>query len=290
MFKFSTALPLASMQESQSIPNKAGSRIDGEGPAIVLLHSSMGSKSQWRALMERMRGTNRLIAIDLHGYGDTAMPACAHRYSLADEVRLVQSMLAQVLGPREGYHLVGHSFGGGVALRLAHAEPERVKSLCLYEPTAFHLLDPRHPALGEIRTVARTTEAALQRGDHAGGAEVFIDYWSGAGTFAVLPPSRQELFAALLPKVPLDFRALVDEPLRASDYCRIGVPCCLIAGRRSPACVRVIASILHEALAECEVHQIDAGHMGPLTHPAVVNAIIEKFVRHIDARSEIYSA
>jgi len=292
MFHFPTNLPLAPAPESVSTApgtvteTPLGLRIEGHGPAIVLLHSSMGSKSQWRTLMERMRATHRLIAIDLHGYGDAAMPERPNRFSLTDEVRLVQSKLAQVLAQDERYHLVGHSFGGGVALRLAHADLKRIRSLCLYEPTAFHLLDRNDHALQEVRAVARATEAAVCSGQHIDATEMFIDYWSGTGTYAALPPSRQALFAALLPKVPLDFQALINDPLHAFDYRRIGAPSCLITGRASPDCAHAVATVLAAALPDSETHRIDAGHMGPLTHPAVVNPVIDEFIRRIDARDK----
>jgi pimeloyl-ACP methyl ester carboxylesterase len=289
MLNFPTQGALASRQESAftrpwpATEIAIGSRIEGDGPAIVLLHSSMGSKSQWRRLTECMRGAYRLIAIDLHGYGDSAMPRCAGQFSLADEVLLVQSKLAQVLAPDECFHLVGHSFGGGVALRLAHASPERLRSLSLYEPTAFHLLDCGDPALEEVRGLAGAVEAAMHNGDRFGATELFIDYWSGVGTHAALPPARQALFACLLPKVLLDFQALFNDPLRAADYGHIPVPTCLIVGRHSPECVRAIASILAAVIANRETHEIDAGHMAPLTHPAIVNPIIDGFIRDVGA-------
>lgn len=261
-----------------------GSRVEGHGPAIVLLHSSMGSKSQWRNLMERMRGTHRLIAIDLHGYGDSPMPPCRSRFSLDDEVRLVRSKLDQILAAEERFHLVGHSFGGGVALRLAHDHPERIRGLALYEPTAFHLLDPNDPALAEIQAVAAAVEDAMRRGQALSAVETFIDYWSGDGTYAALPLLRQAQFASLLPKVLLDFRALFHEPLRASDYRRIAVPACLIAGRKSPDCAHAIASVLAACLPDREIHETGTGHMGPVTHPDRVNPIIDGFIRRIDAR------
>jgi pimeloyl-ACP methyl ester carboxylesterase len=290
MFSSPARAPLKSRQErALSRPQPAtkiaiGSRIEGDGPAIVLLHSSMGSKSQWSSLTECMRGTHRLIAIDLHGYGDSAMPHCAGQFLLADEVQLVQAKLAQVLAPEERFHLVGHSFGGGVALQLAHASPERLCSLSLYEPTAFHLLDCSDPALEEVRGLAGAVEAAMHNGDRFGAAELFFDYWSGVGTHAALPPARQALFACLLPKVLLDFQALLNDPLRASDYDRIPVPTCLIVGRHSPKCVHAIASILTTVFVNRETHEIDAGHMAWLTHSALVNPIIDGFIRDVEAQ------
>lgn len=296
MFHFPTNTPLAPAPEIVSTTpgtvteTPLGIKIEGHGPAIVLLHSSMGSKSQWRSLMEHMRATHKLIAIDLHGYGDAAMPECPDRFSLTDEVRLVQSKLAQVIPQDEPYHLVGHSFGGGVALRLAHADLKRISSLCLYEPTAFHLLGRNDPVLEEIRTVARASAAAVSSGQHHDATEMFIDYWSGTGAYAALPPSRQALFSDLLPKVPLDFQALMNDPHHAFDYRRISAPSCLITGRASPDCAHAVATVLAAALPNSETHKIDAGHMGPLTHPAVVNSIVNEFIRRIDARDKKFGS
>lgn len=281
MHQFQTAArAYASLEPVKEI--KIGSKVEGQGPAVVLLHSSMGSKSQWRTLIEDMRGTHRLIAIDLYGYGDSAMPEPPDRHSLGDEVRLVQSKLAQLLGPGERFHLVGHSFGGGVALRLAHAAPARIRSLALYEPTAFHLLEKNDPVLDDIRAVAHASRIATREGRSASATEMFIDYWGGKGAYAALPPARQTLFTSLLRKVPLDFQALIDDPLRASDYGRMTIPSCLISGRDSPPCTHAIVSVLAASLASSERHAIDAGHMGPVSHPGLVNPIISDFIRRID--------
>lgn len=274
------------VRPTSGIAAPTGIKIEGHGPAIVLLHSSMASKSQWKTLMEHMRATHRLIAIDLHGYGDNGMPECRDGFSLGDEVELVQTKLSRVLAADEPYHLVGHSFGGGVALRLAHADPQRIRSLCLYEPTAFHLLERRHPALEEISHVARAAEGGVRRGEHGDATALFIDYWSSKGAFAAMPPSRQALFASLLPKVPLDFQALMNDPHRASDYRHTAPASCVITGRNSPHCVHAIASVLAATLPHCETTEIAAGHMGPLTHPGLVNPIIEEFIQRIDRQDK----
>lgn len=288
MYQFPARLPLLAQDDAFTLPvaaaekMKIGTRVEGEGPAVVLLHSSMASKSQWRTLMESMRGTHRLIAIDLHGYGESAMPESGGRHTLLDEVRLVQSKLAQVLAPGERFHLVGHSFGGGVALRLAHANPDRVRSLTLFEPTAFHLLEPDHPALGDVCAIAHATQLGVIEGQRDEATGMFIDFWSGKGAYAALPPARQALLASLLDKVPLDFQALIDDPLRVADYGRMAVAACLIAGSDSPPCAHAVVSVLAACLANAETHEVDAGHMAPVSHPALVNPIIEDFIRRID--------
>ena len=105
----------------------------GSGPAVVLLHSSLASKAQWRGLAERLARRHHTLAIDLLGYGDAPAPGGYDDFTLATEVRRVLALVSQRLRPGERFQLVGHSYGGGVALRLAQTEPQRVASLALFD-------------------------------------------------------------------------------------------------------------------------------------------------------------
>src|SRR5690348_8143947 len=84
----SRAIPTA-----QPLPGSVvwpGCSVAGDaGEPVVLLHSSLSSKSQWTSLCERMSTRFRVIALDLWGYGENAMPAFTQRFTLDDEVRLV---------------------------------------------------------------------------------------------------------------------------------------------------------------------------------------------------------
>jgi pimeloyl-ACP methyl ester carboxylesterase len=72
--------------------DRVGSRVEGRGVPVVLLHSSMSSKGQWRQLLHRMRDRHQLIAIDLQGYGETSLTQSADSFVLNDEVSLVESV------------------------------------------------------------------------------------------------------------------------------------------------------------------------------------------------------
>ena len=242
----------------------------------------MSSKSQWRELIESLRDRYRLIAIDLLGYGESAMPGDS--YSLHDEVRLVESVLARELQPGEQFHLIGHSYGGIVALQLAAQEqPQRVRSLSLFEPIAFHLLPARDPDLAELEAVRREIADRLNAGDARGGAGCFVDCWSGAGAFAQLREERQSVLAAQVPKVLLEYRAVAEEARNAAAYRRIDVPICLVAGRWSPEVAQRLTTIFTEILPHASYFEVAAGHMAPITHPALVNPIFEQFVRAVDS-------
>ena len=262
--------------------DRVGSRIEGRGVPVVLLHSSMSSKGQWRELIHRMRDRHRLIAIDLHGYGETLLTQSADCFALNDEVQLVESVLTSVLRSGESFHLVGHSYGGVVALQLAQAQPQRVRSLSLFEAMPFHLLPDGDSGLAELHSVWHQIEASLKSDDACRGAACFIDYWSGRGTFSQMSEARQAAMCRLSPKTAFEFRAVAREALRGDAYRRIVAPACLIAGRWSPRSAHASISVLAELLPHARKHQVAAGHMAPVTHPALVNPIIERFIRDAD--------
>lgn len=255
----------------------------GSGPAVVMLHSSLGSKAQWRKLAERLARHHRTLAIDLLGYGDAPAATDFDRFTLATEVQRVQALIAQRLRPGERFQLVGHSYGGAVALRLAQAEPQRAASLALFEPTAFHLVGDGDAAIAEVRALADGLTPTDDAGELARQTERFIDFWNGAGSFAALPGPRGAALVRHMPKVRYDFRALLDDPQRAPALVRLRVPTCLIVGRSSPACARRVAAVLEDVLPVVQTHHVPTGHMGPVTHPELVDPFIEAFVGRPDA-------
>jgi pimeloyl-ACP methyl ester carboxylesterase len=258
--------------------DNTGAHVEGQGSAIVLLHSAMSSRKQWREFIQGMRGTHRLIAIDLLGYGDVPSPKWPGWYSLDDEVRRVESVLAAELDTDERFHLVGHSYGGVVGLQLAQATPQRLRSLTLFEPILFHLLPDHDPVVAELLAVRRQVEAGLRSGDFFRGTAAFVDYWSGRGAFSRMSPERQAALSKLLPKTLLEIRAVAGATPRGDNYRRIDVPTCLMTGRLSPRAAHLASEILAGLLPRARAVQVEAGHMAPATHPALVNPIIERFI------------
>jgi pimeloyl-ACP methyl ester carboxylesterase len=265
------------------LDNRAGFHIEGRGRPVVLLHSSMGSKGQWRALVERMRRSHRLIAIDLHGYGSTPMPALPNTFTLQHEVVLIESVLRVGLLPGERFHLVGHSYGAAVALRIAQARPQRLHSLTVFEPVALNLLPDTHPGRLELECVRDEMLHWSGRGEPLRGAERFIDYWNGEGAFAQLPPNAQQTLAKLVPKAALDLVAASRETLRADDCRRITAPTCLLSGTSGPKPPHDVLDVLAAVLPQARRQRVPAGHMAPVTHPDLVNPVIDTFVRGLDA-------
>jgi pimeloyl-ACP methyl ester carboxylesterase len=273
------------IQPAPLLPAAAGVQTEGSGTAVILLHSSMSSRKQWRDLIERMRGGYRMIAIDMLGYGDAPAPQRPSWFSLDDEVRRIESALAPLLRAGERFHIVGHSYGGVVGMQLAQALPQRVRSLTLFEPIPFQLLPQRDPVVAEMHAVRRQIEARLRNGDAVGGAACFVDYWSGRGAFSRLPPERQADLVKLLPKTVLEIRAVAGAEKGGAPYRRIGAPACLLTGCFSPHAAHLATSVLAGLLPQARRFEVAAGHLAPATHPELVNPIIEYFIRATDQRN-----
>jgi pimeloyl-ACP methyl ester carboxylesterase len=257
----------------------------GAGEPVILLHASASSGAQWRSLAHSLSSRYRVLTPDLWGYGGTG--ACpAPGFGLAHEAEIVRALLQRAGGSA---HLVGHSYGGAVALHVALRNGAALRSLTLIEPVAFHLLRENEAtdalAFAEIAAVAARVNRALIDGDLEGGMARFVDYWSGPGAWALVPVAKRPALAARLEKVALDFRAAFEEPTRLQDCWPIYAPTLLVQGSASPLPARRICGQLARIVPHSRLEIVEgAGHMLPLTHTARIDALI---TTHLDeARGE----
>lgn len=259
---------------------RAHVREAGVGPAVVCIHASASSSAQWRPLMDRLVSRYRTLAVDLYGSGRSPRWPDERALSLADEVALLEPVLAEA---GERFHLVGHSYGAAVALKAALADPGRVRSLVVYEPVLFSVLmaeDATRPAAREIVAVRDDTIAAMQDGKPRASGARFLDYWMGPGTWAGMPEPRREAVATAMAGVAAEWHAAFTEPTPLSAFASLEVPTLCLTGARSPGASREVTRLLTGVLPRAtEVEIAGVGHMGPVTHPERINALIE---RHLE--------
>ena len=250
----------------------------GVGPGVVCIHSNASSSSQWRGLMDQLSGRFRVFAPDSLGAGKSPPWPAAASVCLSDEVALLEPVFAMAGDP---FFLVGHSYGASVALVAALAHPERVRALAVYEPTLFSLLEQEAPggeAAQGIRAAAQDAAAAIDAGDASAAARRFIDYWMGSGSWDLMPPARQAPVAASMVNIRGWASALFGQPTPLEAFRTLDIPVLCMVGARSPASSLGVARLLAQILPRVRTHEFaNLGHMGPVTHPDVVNDEIERF-------------
>ncbi|MDM0026075.1 alpha/beta fold hydrolase [Variovorax saccharolyticus] len=256
-------------------------RESGTGPGVVCVHSNASTSSQWRALMDRLSPDFHVFAPDSFGAGQSPAWPRDRVVTLSDEAALLEPVFEAAGSP---FSLVGHSYGGAVALMVALARPSRVRAIAVYEPTLFALLDEEHPghvAASGIRSAVADAVRALEAHDPAAAAQVFIDYWMGPGTWSRIPAARQAPIAASMVNVAGWAHALFSEPTPLRAFRALKVPVLYMVGGKSPASSRGVARLLTSALPHVKVLEFgELGHMGPVTHPELVNDAVADFLSH----------
>jgi pimeloyl-ACP methyl ester carboxylesterase len=260
---------------SNTITPAGNTATDPRSP-VIALHCSGGSGKQWWHLSHALQRRFMVTAPDLIGCGENTHWRGEGPFHLSDEAAAVVRIIDACDTP---VHLVGHSYGGAVALRVAVERPNRIASVSLYEPTAFHVLKAVGPdgwdALSEIRSVAMEITRGIATGDYRAAARRFVDYWNGASTWDGLKPEAQADLMHWVPKAALDFHALIEERMPLEAYRRLRVPMLLMRGEHSPIPVQLVVQKLAHVCKPQAVKVIaGAGHMGPFTHSEIVNRVI----------------
>ncbi len=104
-------------------------RMEGSGPALLLLHGIASSSRTWRDVIPRLSDRFTVVAPDLMGHGQSEKPV--GDYSLGAFATGIRDLLEVLDIDRAS--VVGQSFGGGVAMQLAYQHPERCERLVLVD-------------------------------------------------------------------------------------------------------------------------------------------------------------
>src|SRR4029077_10861991 len=144
------------------------------------------------------------------------------------------------------------------------------------------LVDAESPPPNDLdgfRATLAGTAVAVEAGDAGTAARHFVDYWSGDGAFEQMPEARQGQVASSMVNIAGWAHALLSEPTPLRAFSWLGAPVLFMVGKNSPASSRGVARLLGRALPRGHVVEFEGlGHMGPVTHPDLVNAVISPFL------------
>jgi pimeloyl-ACP methyl ester carboxylesterase len=244
-------------------------------PIVIALHCSGADGQMWHSFGDALGERYLLIAPDLIGCGAANPWDGGHEFSASDEAALTVGMIDAIDAP---IHLIGHSYGGGVALRVARERPSRIASLTLYEPTLLSVLntmgDDGRAVFTELKAIAHEVMGAMSTGGYQAAARLYMNTWNGAGSWDAMSPKAQAAVVRHLPKVCLEYRALSRERVSLQAFRRFNFPVLLLQGEHSLQATQMICRQLHHAMKFATLLTVrGARHMGPFTHASTVNAM-----------------
>ena len=247
------------------------------GSPVLALHSSASTGLQWKNLSDHLGGRHQVIAPDLPGYGKTAAWPGTGPASVNNEAR---AMARLIRAAGEPVHLVGHSWGGAVALKIAMALPEWTLSLTLIEPAIFHLLRDAESAadralFAEIAAIAGIVSGSAAEGEQEAGMARFVDYWNGENAWANTSPRLRTALRSQLGQVVNNFAAGFNETWSVQQAAALNCPTLMVMGLESVPLAQRVTELLAETIPHSQLAMIPgAGHMAPLTDPHIVDPLI----------------
>jgi len=257
----------------------------GSGAPVVFLHGSASAAAAWAAVTQHLLRDHRTLAPDFRGYGQSGVWPRGEALHPDADLDTVEAML-DLAG--EPVHLVGHSYGGVVALQAAIRCPAKIASLALIEPVAFQLLrnDQDRALWAEIEMLARRHIDFVGQGRDEDAAAAFVSYWMGPRVWRDLAATMRTFVVAAMPRVAAEWRLMFETPNAQAGIAEISLPTLLLLGSHTTEAARRVMAHAREALPHAQTVQLDgAGHMSLHSHAAVLAGHLRRHIaRHAERR------
>lgn len=248
-------------------------------PPAVLLHSGGLSGKQWRRAVSELRDAFFVLVPDGLGMGASPPWDPAQSFHFMQDVEQLIALLETLAAPA---HLVGHSYGGLLALRAAHRAPTRVDRLALYEPASFGVLAAAgDPAFADVLDLSERYKRSPRTPEWSEDwLRSFVDFWNSPGAWNALSAEARADYLRIHHKLEREVDTLLADRTSAEELGAIRHDTLLMVGESSPRAARRVVDRLAVALPNAALEVVaHAGHLGPLTHARRVAARIGVHLR-----------
>lgn len=247
----------------------------GDAPTVVFVPGSCSTGAAWRPVMAALGPGFRYVTTSLLGYGGTAERRSALDCSICHEAAVVEAVVRRA---GNAVHLVGHSFGGLVALAVALRGRVRLKSLTIAEAPAASLL--REVGEDEHYAAFRRMSdgyAAAFKADDAAAIAAMIDFYGGNGTFAAWPERVRAYAMQTTATNLLDWASAYGFRLTPEALAALDLPVLVMWGGESHPAARRANELVSRHLKNARGLAIPgAAHFMILTHPGDVAGPIRR--------------
>ncbi len=251
----------------------------GHGTPLVMLHGFGADSYSFSRLIPKLSKRYHIYALDLKGFGKSPKPLDYH-YSVYDQAVLVDRFLKQ--HRLRNIILLGHSYGGGVALSLALMDPKRIKQLVLIDSASYAQQLPKLirwlkiPVVGKLLfyVVPATIEVrASYRYAFYDPYKIPKDIVREYAQNLYLPNAKAAYLQAVETLIPEDIGKI------AQKYHTIHIPTLIIWGANDIVIRKEKAYRLHHELSNSRLFIIPkCGHIPHEEKPEEVLKILEKFM------------
>lgn len=267
-----------------NLPQGVFARSFGSGARPVLaVHCSLAHSGAWRALGAELESEATLHGFDLLSHGrspDWDGEGILQLRNRDAGLALIDAMGLADSGPID---LVGHSFGATVALAMAQARPELVRSLTMIEPVLFASAGMDDPAaLEAMREAHLEVRSTFAAGDLEQATRLFNRAWgTGHPKWADLPEQSRAAMMRSFPGVmACDSQVYDDEAglVAEGQLEKLQMPVMVIDGSETQPIMHVVSKALSSRIGDVTFHRIaGAGHMVPITHASDVAELLRAF-------------
>lgn len=240
-------------------------KIAGDGEPIVLLHGFLASSHYFSILQKKLARTNKVIAIDLLGFGKSPKPRLVYTYEA--QVQALHATIEHLKIDRP-FTLIGHSMGALIAARYALIYPDEVRTVQFFNPPLFISPDQ---AIEAFRATGPHYRAML----HSPGRRIF---WTGIKLLPRKPMWRKPInltdsLRASYEARETSYRRVILATEFFDDLARLSPRALLVVGRRDRL-------IYQENLRTIQLQPgvslqfVDTDHHTPVKAPVLTERLI----------------